>query len=613
MKFQSLTIRTRLLWLTLGLVVPLVLAGFFNLWSDWQASRKLLNESVEQQAELAATAFDQWIQSQTQTLYTIKDLTENNQSPLALKEYLNSIVKTRPHWLDVQIVGANGEVKLSQSTKDRPLPLISIETLKEEIVRKNSLVILTEQISEEELHILSLAMPLTNGDFVVARIDGTSASQVFEQLQLPSEHIIAVFDGNNSLLYRSHITPEQMSQYVSNTPLLSAFNEKSSGSIEVKSPYDKVKRVYGFTRLKEPSYVVAIGVPSSRLYEPAQQQFTRQLLFGLIITFLAILLAFVIARSITEPMHLLSKAARAFGGGDLSIRAEITESGATREVGLTFNQMAEQIAERETKLKELDRLKSEFVSNVSHELRTPLTTIKTLTRVLQNNNLTPAEREDYLQTIGVECDRQIDFVQNLLDLSRIESGAYRINLSPTDAGQILENCFTSQRHAAAARSLQLKFQASDTLPLVLTDATALRRIVLSLLENALKYTPENGVIRLSAERVEDRVMISICDTGCGIAPKDIPHIFEKFYRGNGLPKPDSAPGNVSYNENECLNSNEFSGVGLGLYLVKTLIDQIGAEINVESPVTKDRQGTKFTLLLPVYTESEKVTTPPGAK
>jgi signal transduction histidine kinase len=592
-----LTIRARLLWLTLGLVVPLVLVGFINLWSTWQVSRQQLDESVEQQAELAATAFDQWIEAQKQTLVTIKDLTENNQSPLTLKDYLNSIVKTRPHWFDVQIVGGGGEVKLSQSTKDRFLPSISFETIRTEVERKQNLVIFTEQIGGEKFPLLLFAQPLTGGDFVVARIDGANASNIFERLKLPPEHTISVFDASNRLLYRSRISPEQLSQDVNNTPLISILNDNSGGTIEIESPYDKIERVYGVARIEDAGYKIIVGVPSSRLYEPAQRQFMNQLLFGLFVTLLAILLAFLMARSIAEPIRELGRAAQDFGAGDLEARAKIMGSGTIRELGETFNQMAEQIAHREEELKKLDRLKSEFVSSVSHELRTPLTTIKTLTRVLQRDNISQDEREEYLKTIAVECDRQIEFVQNLLDLSRIESGAYRVKLAKTDVVELLENCFAAQKHAASSRNIKMRFDAPKSdLPPALTDGAALRRIVSSLLENALKYTPENGEIRLSVNCLNGQIAIQVSDTGCGVAPEDLPHIFEKFYRGKAL-QTVSASGNSSEQDDWLFNS-ESSGVGLGLYLVKSLTDQIGGEISVKSPVKEEARGTEFTLLIP---------------
>ena len=132
-KFQSLTIRARLLWLTFGLVAPLVLVGFFNLWEFREASIAQVNESVERQAQLAATALGQRIEAQRQTMETISILAANNESRIALTEYLNSIVKTRPHWLDVQILNRDGEIALPQSYKRLDLRAISFKALKNEV------------------------------------------------------------------------------------------------------------------------------------------------------------------------------------------------------------------------------------------------------------------------------------------------------------------------------------------------------------------------------------------------------------------------------------------------------------------------------------------------
>lgn len=596
-----MTIRARLLWLTLGLVVPLVLASFLNLWNAWKENRTLLNESIEQQANLAATAFEQWIKAQQQTLVTISDLAQSDPNNDTLKDYLNSIVKTRPNWLDVQIVNKNGEIVLAQSTKKWNLQTTSIETLKTEIEQKKSLVIVTEQISDEKLRLLSMALPLQNDYFVVARIDGTSASDVFDQLELPGENIIAVFDQKGQRLYRSRISPEQLSLDVSQTPLLTALGGKRSTVIEVESPYDKIRRVYGLSRVESANCVVAVGVPSATLYEPAKEQFTRQLLLSLLIASLAILTAFLIARSIVEPMRILTGAARAFGNGDLSARTEVEKNGPIRELGLTFNQMAEQIAMRENKLEELDRLKSEFVSNVSHELRTPLTTIKTIARLLQRNNIEAEERENYLETIVAECDRQTEFVQNLLDLSRIESGAYRTKLTQTDIVQVLQNSVKTQRNAAEARGLNIEvILPEETPPPALTDETALHRIISGLLENAIKYSGDNSTIRIKIERRSEQLVIEISDNGCGIAQEDLPRIFEKFYRGRPLQFPDELAEDNLDLETDHLIFNEKSGIGLGLYLVKSLVDQIEARITVESPVEETQKGAKFTVFLPIY-------------
>jgi signal transduction histidine kinase len=604
MRFQTLSIRARLLCLTLGLLIPLVLVGFFNLRGFWQASRAQLDESLKRQAELAATAFEQRILAYRQTLEAISILANNNESRLALQDYLDSIVKTRPNWLDVQIVDSNGETIVAQSKKTANLSAISVKDLEREAARENSFVISTESGAGENLRILSLALPAANGNFVVARIDGASVSDVFKKLEFSEDNIIAVFDRSNRLLYRSRASPEQMSLDVGETPLLAALNEKREDAIEIESPYDRIRRVYGLARVETVNAVVIVGVPSAKLYEPARAQFIRQALLGLFITILAIAAAYWLARSIARPMRLLTDAARRFGAGDLTARAETNEGGAIGELETTFNQMAKEITGREEELKTLDRLKSEFVSSVSHELRTPLTTIKTLTRVLQSDKISNEERAEFLKTIAVECDRQIDFVQTLLDLSRIESGAYKISLAPTDVAEVLRESIEAQSKSAESRRLNLQFTPPGDLPLALTDAAALRRIVSSLIENAMKYTAENGEITISAENKGERIAVRIIDSGCGVRAEDLPKIFEKFYRGQPLaaPNPTNFAQESPADEADYCAVNEAAGVGLGLYLVHNLVEQTGGEIVAESPVKGRERGTKFTVFLPVSAE-----------
>ena len=601
-----LTVRARLLWLSLGLVVPLVLAGFFNLWSFWQASRAQLEESLERQAQFAAKAFEQQLLAQRETLATVSILAAADGNSFTLRDYLNSIVKTRPQWLDLQIVNRDGAVILAQSSKPANLRADSVKILKDEAERANSFVVSAEQSADKKLHFFSLAQPVGNGNFVVARIDVASANEVFENLKLPEENIIAVFDRTNRLLYRNRDLPEQASLDVIETPLFSALNEKREGIIEIESPYDRVQRVYGLAHVNTGGYIIAVGVPSANLYEPARRQFARQAFFGLLIASLAIAAAFAFARNIVKPLHKLTDAARLFGAGDSAARAEIAGAGSIRELGETFNQMAEEIAEREEQSKELNRLKSEFVSSVSHELRTPLTTIKTLTRVLKSNKISPDERTEFLQTIADECDRQIEFVQNLLDLSRIESGAYRIQPAPIDVVKLLLEIVEAMGRAAISRRLRLKFNPPvDVLPLAFADASSLRQVVSSLIENAMKYTPEGGKIEISAKRKPDRISIEVSDDGCGIAAEDLPRIFEKFYRGRPLAVENgNETENIdkSSNNHECETVNETAGVGLGLYLVHNLVEQNGGEITAESPTGDQRSGTKFIVSLPLETQ-----------
>jgi len=320
--------------------------------------------------------------------------------------------------------------------------------------------------------------------------------------------------------------------------------------VELTSPVDGIKRVYGMAHVRETGLVAMIGIPSSTLYEPARQRLIRYTVTGLIALLLAIGAALVIERSIVQPVRRLRATSQRLGGGDLTARAPRLGGGEIGDLGTAFNTMATQIAEREERLKELDRLKSEFVSSVSHELKTPLTTIKLLAHLLQRTDLTDEEKIDYAKTIAIECDRQIDFVGNLLDLSRIESGAYKLRKTRVDVLELIRSCVDVEKHRAESLGVNFTMSVPRRVPEVIGDYDALRRVIRNLIDNAIKYTPANGRITVSAQEIDNRLAISVSDTGKGIPEGDLTHIFEKFYRAEAEDNP---------------TGTAASGVGLGLY------------------------------------------------
>ena len=578
-----------------------MLVGLYNQWDAWNTSREMLNSSIEQQAKLAATAFEQWVGAQSQTLLAVSHVASSESAGEdTLRAYLNSVIKTHPTWLNIEIVDPAGNVVVSQTLKKWNVPATSIERLKEEAKKKGALVVITEQISDKELRLLSMAMPLPDGNLVIARIDGSSASEVFNQLQLPENDIIAVFDENNQLIYRSQVSPELLSMDVSQTPFFKALSGKRTGIIEVESPYDKISRVYGLARVEPVDAVVAVGVPRADLYDPASVQFYQQMLLSLLIASLAVFAAFLIARSVVEPLRKLTNAARSLGEGNLTVRTGLEDNPAVAKLGESFDMMAERIEAREEKLKELDQLKSDFVSSVSHELRTPLTTIKTLVRVLEKNGVASDQRSEYLRMIGSECDRQIELVQNLLDLSRLESGAYRPVVGRTEATDILRDLVYVHQNSALSRKIDFQLVLPEQpLPAIRADAAAFRRVIGSLIENAFKYTPDGGRISIIGGRLDKMVVVEVSDNGCGIANEDIPRVFEKFYRGRPR-SASSTDAESDFAENEqFVKTNESPGIGLGLYLVKSLVDQMDGIIEVRSPAA-GTLGTAFAVSFPIY-------------
>lgn len=572
-------IRGKLLLLAAGIAVPLVLVGALDLRNMWRLSRAQLDDSVKQQVDLASVALERWLDDQKKALDAIAALAGDNdiRTP-TIRENLENVLRTRPFWLDLRITNAAGTTLMSQPTRREILPNALSDYLVSEMRERNSWAVVTDRTVDEARPIVIIAVPIQKGGAVIARIDGAAINELFDSIELSPQVVISVVDSDGRILYRRRGSEASSEADVSWAPLSSVLTNERTNVVELTSPIDGVKRVYGMAHVRETGLVAMIGIPSSRLYEPARSRLIRYTLVGLIALLLAVVAALVIERSIVLPIRRLRATAQRLGGGDLTARAPRLGGGEIGDLGTAFNAMATQIAEREERLTELDRLKSEFVSNVSHELKTPLTTIKLLAHLLRRGDVTEEERLDHSETIAVECDRQIDFVGNLLDLSRIESGAYRLRKTRLDIRELIDSCVEVERHRAESLNLTLTSKLPRGLSAVRGDHEALRRVIRGLIDNAIKYTPEGGQIKVSAQESTESIAINISDTGKGIAATDLPHVFEKFYRA-GLETDDaSAP-----------------GVGLGLYLAQHIVGQLNGEISVASTAGA---GTTFTLRLP---------------
>jgi signal transduction histidine kinase len=585
-------IRKRLLALSIGIAVPLILAGLVMLWALWQESRKELNHSIEEQSQLAAVAFEKWIDGQRQPLSTLATIAaEHPRGPFPFEGRLSYMVQTRPYWMDLRILDDAGQPLLMQSPQSEALPVEIVWTLQDETRRRNSWTVVTDWSRGEGYPILALAVPITSGGMIVARIDGAAIDELFRNIELADNAVIAVFDSQRRVLYRSSAENTYLGTDRSDSPLFAPLSNKSKAVVETTSPYDGVERIYGLVVVGSMDCVVATGIPSSTLYSPARRQISRYLIFSLVALLCAIAAATLLARSIARPILKLSNAAKEFGHGELKARANVKNGGELEELGAAFDEMARKIETRTLRLAELDRLKSEFVGGVSHELRTPLTTIKTLTRVLLRGGESQEERREYLETIAAECDRQIDLVLNLLDLSRIEAGAFTVCREKVDVTEVLRNCAVIERQAASIRSHGLEVELTGVELFALGDTSALRRVLCSLVENSIKYTRDGGRITLSARREGTEVVIRVSDTGCGIKASDVPHVFEKFYRG----RPSETNEAV-----ECSSTSTAPGIGLGLYLARTIVEESGGRIYIE---TSNDRGTTVAIHLPAFSES----------
>jgi signal transduction histidine kinase len=298
---------------------------------------------------------------------------------------------------------------------------------------------------------------------------------------------------------------------------------------------------------------------------------------------LAVVVASLLARRFTAPLRRLTEAARALAEGDLDRRvpADRARTGAAEitELSRQFNAMAAQVQETmDVIVRDRDRSR-EFLADVSHELRTPLAALRTFNELLREKaGEDPAARAEFLESSAQQLERLDWLAQNLLELSKLDSGLVRLDLRPDDLRATVLSAAEQAEAAARRRGVSLATELPEGALVVRHDPPRIGQVVSNLVGNALKFTPRGGSVTVKLEpRRLGGARIQVIDTGIGIDATELPHIFDRFYRGARASEARS------------------SGSGLGLAIARSIIEMHAGRIAVESRVGS---GSTFTVTLP---------------
>ena len=225
-------------------------------------------------------------------------------------------------------------------------------------------------------------------------------------------------------------------------------------------------------------------------------------------------------------------------------------------------------------------MKNDFISTVSHEIRTPMTAIKGWGETLKSVGDNPVLLEKGLDIIVSETERLSGMVEELLDFSRMQNGKIRIVNEEIDLLYIIEHVYDIYKQKAINENLNLTLELNGNTDIrLIGDKDRIRQVIINILDNAIKYTPEEGNISLSVARIQKYVKIIISDSGKGIPQKDLPHIKEKFYKAD----------------------NNVRGTGIGLAVADEIIKMHSGEINISSEVSK---GTTVEIILPIINKED---------
>ncbi len=317
---------------------------------------------------------------------------------------------------------------------------------------------------------------------------------------------------------------------------------------------------------------VSTGVGDSRVSSARAEAVIQQLI--LLAFFLGVVFAGVASYSILRPLRRLQTHIQKIGQGKFGTTVDVDAPSDLAELVETVNWMGK-------KLQELDDMKAEFIAHVSHELRTPMASIQEGTQLLLDQIPGPLTR-DQQETVRIMAEssrRLIHLISSLLDLSKMEAGMMEYRIVVTDLRVIAEASVDKLRLLAEAKHVQILTEAPDGRIPVFADGGRMEQVLDNLLSNAVKFSPQGGVVhlRMQPDDKAGLLRVSVADTGPGIAPEDLPHLFERFYQGR---RP---------------AGSGLAGSGLGLALAKKVVEAHSGKIWVESELGK---GTTVHLRLP---------------
>ena len=333
----------------------------------------------------------------------------------------------------------------------------------------------------------------------------------------------------------------------------------------------------------QPSGYLFLCSSGEQLTQFKQQFWSNFLLSACVMLLCASILTKILMRQLTDPLQKVTDAAQRFGGGDLSVRVEGVEGeGEAADLARTFNRMADNIQMN-------DNSRGQFMGNIAHELRTPMTTIKGFVDGILDGTIPPDMQNHYLQLVSEETGRLARLIQNMLDLSKLESGEYQVNARMFNIWETLTGVALAAEQRINDGMIELEGLTMDEKVLVYADPDLIHQVVYNLLDNAIKFTPAGGTVSVRVRQLAGTVRgcgqyeFRVKDNGIGMSQEFAKKIFEPFER------------------ERTSTVSRIQGTGLGMAITKNIVDMMGGTIEVQ---TAQGKGSEFIIRVPMRAQAE---------
>ena len=589
--------------LTTAGILPLAVMAGLGLYAlkrqqDAQAARVGL-----ELARSVANAIDGELRSAISILETLATTPTLDSGDLAgFQEQARRVLDRMPEWAAILLMEGEGipVVDTRAPVGSRLLPVVVDHASLDQVLktRRPAVGSLTRHPTKEWL--FAVRVPVIRDTAVTyvisALVTPDAIRDVLTRQDVPGDWVISVIDTAGLRVARSKAHEANLGGRLSES-VQAVVNQGGPEGSGTGYTLEGERIFAPYSRLRSSGWIAVLGIPT-RGVDIATYRSLAAFGSGIFLSLaLATLAAFWVARTITRPIAELRAAAEDVGRRQTPVapRTAIQE---IRDVGATLKIAADELARVEVERDELlrkerlareaaenaDRAKDEFMTVVSHELRTPLNAVYGWARMLQSGQLRDeamvARAKD---AIVRNADVQVQLIDDLLDLSRITSGKIRLETRRVSIPDVLRDAHDAVRPAADAKGIQLRTAIDAEAGVVIGDPARLQQIVLNLLMNAVKFTPRGGEVHLHANRVDTSVEIIVSDTGRGIVPELLPHLFERFRQADSS------------------STRAHGGLGLGLALVKHLVELHGGHVHAASE--GEGRGATFTVTLPAASDA----------
>ncbi len=316
-------------------------------------------------------------------------------------------------------------------------------------------------------------------------------------------------------------------------------------------------------------YFFPLGLGGSAL-----EKFSQTLFISLIVAMLlSLILIYIEARHISKPLKEINTAALEIASGKFDKRVQVTSRDEVAQLSSSFNHMADSLTQ-------LEEMRQSFISDISHELRTPMTSISGFVEGILDGTIPKERQQEYLEIVRDEATRLAKLTGEMFEMTKMNSPEYKLSVQKFDVNEAIRRCIIGAEEKLAAKNLEVLVDFKNETENVLADPDAIKRVIINLLDNAVKFSYPENTVEIRVHEKGKKVLIDFENYGQGIAKEEIPHIFDRFYKSDKS------------------RSKDKTGAGLGLSFVKNILNLHGQTITVTSePCDGDKMKTVFSFTL----------------